>query len=133
MIEKTLVLIKPDGVRRGLVGDIITRFERKGLKIVKMVLYHVSEFVAKKHYAEHAEKPRFVGLVEHLISGPSVIMTLEGDNAIRRVRDLVGPWKDPSAGTIRGDFGREVPDNVIHASDSLEAAEREIQLYFGVI
>jgi len=132
MKERTLVLVKPDGVQRGLTGEIISRFERKGLKIVGLKLVQVTEELAARHYEAHREKPFYPPLVEFITSSPVVAMALEGDNAIAVVRTLMGPT-DPAAappGTIRGDFGLAVTMNLVHGSDSAEAAARELALFF---
>ena len=130
--DRTFVMVKPDGVQRGLVGDIVARFERRGLKIAAMKLLHVSNDLAKKHYEEHAAKPFYPGLVGFITSGPVVAMVIEGKDAVPVVRSMVGatnPAKsDP--GTIRGDFALDTGRNIIHASDSPESAKREISLYF---
>jgi nucleoside-diphosphate kinase len=127
-------MVKPDGVQRGLVGDIVARFERRGLKIVAMKLLHVSGDLAKKHYEEHAAKPFFPNLVGFITSGPVVALVVEGKDVVPIVRSMVGatnPAKsDP--GTIRGDLALETGRNVIHASDSPESAKREISLYFDI-
>ncbi|MEM2120413.1 MAG: nucleoside-diphosphate kinase [Archaeoglobaceae archaeon] len=131
-MERTFVMVKPDGVHRGLVGEIISRLERKGLKIVAMKMLKISEEMAKKHYEEHKAKPFFSSLVSYIISGPVVAMVVEGRNAVKVVRKLVGATNPSEAepGTIRGDFGLDVGRNVVHASDSLASAEREIGLFF---
>ncbi len=125
-------MIKPDAVQRGLIGEIISRLERKGLKIVAMKMLNVSRELAEKHYAEHREKPFFESLVSYITSAPVVAMVVEGKNAVKVVRTLVGATNPQEAlpGTIRGDFGMDIGRNVIHASDSLESAEREISLFF---
>jgi len=132
-MERTFVMIKPDGVQRGLVGEVIRRLERKGLKIVAMKMMKVSEELATKHYAEHKEKPFFKSLLEYITSGAVVAMVGEGKNAVKVVRTLVGATNpdEASPGTIRGDYGMDIGRNVIHASDSLESAEREISLFFN--
>ncbi len=131
-MERTFVMIKPDAVQRGLIGEIISRLERKGLKIVAMKMLSVSKELAEKHYAEHREKPFFESLVSYITSAPVVAMVVEGKNAVKVVRTLVGATNPQEAqpGTIRGDFGMDIGRNVIHASDSLESAEREISLFF---
>ena len=131
-MERTFVMIKPDAVQRGLIGEIISRLERKGLKIVAMKMLNVSKDLAERHYAEHREKPFFQSLVDYITSGPVVAMVVEGKNAVKVVRTLVGATnpQDALPGTIRGDFGMDIGRNVIHASDSLESAEREISLFF---
>ncbi len=133
MKERTLVLVKPDGVQRGLAGEIISRFERKGLKIVGLKLVQVTEELAAKHYEAHREKPFYPPLVEFITSSPVVALALEGDNAIAVVRALMGPTNpaDAPAGTIRGDFGLAVTMNLVHGSDSPEAAARELALFFA--
>jgi len=125
-------MVKPDGVQRGLVGDIVARFERRGLKIVAMKMIRVSDDLAKKHYAEHAAKPFFPSLVGFITSGPVVAMVIEGKDAAPIVRSMNGATNPANAGpgTIRGDFALETGRNVIHASDSPESAKREISLYF---
>jgi nucleoside-diphosphate kinase len=132
-MEKTLVLLKPDAVQRRLVGEIISRIERKGLKIAGMKLMQVSQTLAERHYAEHREKPFFAELVSFITSGPLVAMVVEGDAAIAVVRRLMGKTnpKDADPGTIRGDLGISVTKNLIHGSDSPETAAREIPLFFS--
>jgi len=132
-IEQTLVIVKPDGVQRGLVGEIISRLERRGLKIVALGLKTIDADLAGTHYGEHKGKPFYAGLVEYIGSGPSVIMVLEGPDAIAAVRATVGKTNPVAAdaGTIRGDFGLMTGRNLIHASDSPESAAREVALFFG--
>jgi len=130
--ERTLVLIKPDGVRRGLAGDVLSRIERKGLRIVAMDMRVVGKDLAETHYAEHAGKPFYGSLVEFITSGPLVAMVVEGPRAIEAFRALAGAT-DPvkaSPGTIRGDYALEVQDNIVHGSDSPDSAEREIKIFF---
>jgi len=132
-VERTLVLIKPDGVARGLIGEILMRLERKGLSLVGLKLMRVDRELAEAHYAEHRGKPFYPGLLEFLVSGPVVAMAVEGPEAIATVRNLVGPtsgFKAP-AGTIRGDLALSGRKNLVHASDGLESAERELALWFG--
>ena len=131
-MERTLVLIKPDGVERGLVGEIITRFEKKGLKIPAMKVLTMSRELAEEHYAEHVGKPFYEKLVKFMTSGPIVAMIIEGREAIKVVRKLAGATDPVEAlpGTIRGDFSVLEPANTLHASDSKEAAEREIKRFF---
>ena len=132
MTERTLVLVKPDGVQRQLAGKIIARFEERGLKIVGLRLVQVDRHLAERHYAVHKGKPFFEGLVAFITSSPLVAMALEGPNAIGVVRSMVGatrPW-EAVPGTIRGDFALEVGQNVIHGSDGLESAARELALHF---
>lgn len=130
--ERTFVAIKPDGVKRGLIGKILTRFEDKGFKILALKLLQVTEEQAAKHYEEHLGKPFYNRLVHYITSGPIVAMVVEGYNAVSSVRHLVGAT-DPSTadvGTIRADFAQVKEYNVIHASDSLDSAHREIDIYF---
>lgn len=131
-MERTFVMIKPDGVQRGLIGDIIARFERRGLKIVAMKMVHVDEGLARRHYAVHEGKPFFEGLIRYITSAPVVAMVVEGPEAIRVVRDMVGATDPRKAapGTIRGDYGLEIGRNLIHASDAAETADFEIGLWF---
>ena len=144
MIERTFVMIKPDGVKRGLIGEILQRFERVGLKIVGAELVWVDRDFSKKHYEEHVDKPFYKGIEDYLVSGPVFAFVLEGVNAIAQVRKMVGKTEPASAepGTIRGDYahinykyadsepGRTIT-NLIHASASAEDAEREIHLWFS--
>jgi nucleoside-diphosphate kinase len=131
-IERTLVLIKPDGVARNLTGVVISRIEEKGLKVVALQMQTLSVETAKSHYGEHRDKPFYESLVEFITSGPLVALVAEGVNAIAAVRQLAGAT-DPvqaSPGSIRGDFAVEVGKNIIHASDSPESAQREVGLFF---
>lgn len=132
-MERTFIILKPDAVQRGLVGEIISRFERRGLKIVAMKMIHVSDELARQHYAVHAERPFFQGLVKYITSSPVVAMVLEGTNAIAVVRSTVGATNPANAapGTIRADFGLEIGRNLVHASDGPETAASEIALWFG--
>ena len=132
-MEKTLVLVKPDGVRRGLSGEIIARFENRGLQIVALKLMQISRTMAEKHYAEHVGKPFFDSLVEFITSGPVVAMVVKGDHAIRAVRAMMGATNPLEAvpGTIRGDFALVMSENVIHGSDGAESAAREIDAFFA--
>ena len=131
-MEKTFVMIKPDGVQRGLIGEIISRIERKGLKIVAMKMLHISQELAQRHYAEHRGKSFFDSLISYITSGPVVAMVVEGKEAVKVMRSLVGKTNpiEASPGTIRGDYAMDVGRNVIHASDSIESANREISLFF---
>jgi len=131
-VERTFVMVKPDGVQRGLVGEIISRIERKGLKIVAMKMLRIPKELAEEHYAEHRAKPFFSSLLSYITSGPVVAMVVEGKNAVKVVRKLVGATNPSEAepGTIRGDFGLDLGRNVVHASDSTASAEREIGLFF---
>ena len=132
MAERTFVMVKPDGVGRRLVGEMIRRYERKGLKLVGMKMQIMSEELARTHYAEHAERPFFGDLVRFITSGPTVQMVWEGPSAVEVVRKINGATDclDADVGTIRGDFGLGLQSNMVHASDSAETAEREIRLYF---
>ncbi len=134
--EQTLVLIKPDGVQRGLVGEVIARIERKGLSLAALELRQVTTEVASEHYAEHAERPFFGELLEFITSGPVVAMVVEGERAIPAFRQLAGgtdPVEKAVPGTIRGDFGLETQFNIVHGSDSPESAAREIALWFPAL
>ncbi len=130
--ERTFVAIKPDGVKRGLIGKIIDRFETKGFKIVAMKLLQVTPELAARHYEEHQGKPFYNRLVNYITSGPIVAMVVEGYRAVESVRHMVGATDPVKAdvGTIRADFAQVMEYNVIHASDSLESADREINIYF---
>lgn len=135
MSERTLILVKPDGVSRGLVGEVIRRIEQKGLTLVALELRTLSQETAETHYAEHRERPFFGDLVEFITSGPLVALVAEGPRAIAAFRQLAGAT-DPVAaptGSIRGDFATEVQNNIVHGSDSPESAEREIALFFPEI
>ncbi|HEU0189771.1 MAG TPA: nucleoside-diphosphate kinase [Mycobacterium sp.] len=132
-MERTLVLIKPDGVKRRLVGEIISRIERKGLTIAALELKPVEEALALRHYAEHEDKPFFASLVRFITSGPVVAAVVEGPRAVAAFRQLAGgtdPVEKAIPGTIRGDFGLETESNLVHGSDSPESARREIELWF---
>jgi nucleoside-diphosphate kinase len=132
--ERTLLLVKPDGVERRLVGEILGRVERKGLTIASLELRTVSDELARSHYAEHDGKPFFGSLVEFITSSPLVAAIIEGPRAIAAIRQLAGgtdPVEKALPGTIRGDFGLETQFNLVHGSDSAESAEREIALWFG--
>ena len=133
MIEKTYTMIKPDGVRNGHIGVIVNRFERVGLTVERMELGMVSEELAKANYAEHEGKPFYEGLIAYITSGPVVKMVVSGENAVATVRKLMGATNpaDAAPGTIRGDFGLTMDENVIHGSDSVASAEREIGVFFG--
>ncbi|MEG7281329.1 nucleoside-diphosphate kinase [Bacillus sp. 0909A] len=132
MMEKTFIMVKPDGVQRQLIGEILSRFERKGLQLAGAKLMRVTEQMAEKHYAEHQGKPFFGELVEFITSGPVFAMVWEGENVVEVTRQLIGKTnpKEALPGTIRGDFGMFVGKNIIHGSDSLESAEREIHIFF---
>jgi len=131
-VERTLVLIKPDAVQRGLAGEILARFERRGLQIREARLVQVDRELAEKHYAEHAEKPFFGELVEFITSAPTLALALEGEGAIATVRRTMGATNpaDSEPGSIRGDLALSMPDNLVHGSDSPESSERELALWF---
>lgn len=132
-MERTLILVKPDAFARGLTGEILARFERKGLKIVAMEHRTLEESTAKEHYAEHDGKPFFGELVEFITSGPLVALVLEGEDAIRAARQVIGATNplEAATGSIRGDFAIAVGQNMVHGSDSPESAAREAKLFFG--
>lgn len=132
-VEQTFVMVKPDGVARGLVGEILRRFENKGLKIRRLKMATIDPETAKVHYGHHADKPFFGELIEAITSGPVVMAVLEGPGAVAHVRNLIGAT-DPlkaAPGTIRGDFALQNPYNLVHASDSVETARQEIERFFG--
>ena len=133
MAEQTLVLIKPDAIKRRLAGEILARFERRGLELRAAKLVRVDTALAEEHYNEHSEKPFFGELVEFITSGPTLALVLEGDGAIAVVRTTMGATNPTNAdpGTIRGDLALAMPDNLVHGSDSPESAEREIALWFS--
>ncbi|MEX1095914.1 MAG: nucleoside-diphosphate kinase [Planctomycetales bacterium] len=130
--ERTLILVKPDGVHRRLVGPIIARFEQRGLKIVGLKMLRVSQELSREHYAEHVEKPFYPLLEEFITSGPVVALAVEGPSAISVVRGMMGSTngRDAAPGTIRGDYGVSRQMNLVHGSDGPEAAQRELALYF---
>ena len=132
-IQKTYTMIKPDGVRNGHIGEIINRFERAGLTIEQMRLEMVTDEQAKANYAEHEGKPFYEGLIAYVTSGPVVKMVVSGEGAVSKVRTLMGATNpaDAAPGTIRGDFGLTMDENVIHGSDSTDSAEREISIFFA--
>jgi nucleoside-diphosphate kinase len=132
-LSRTLILVKPDAFERGLTGEVITRFERKGLRPVAMKQMQADEAIANEHYAEHTEKPFFAELVAFITRGPLVAMVLEGDEAVSAARQLIGATNplEAAPGSIRGDFATQVTFNLVHGSDSDESAEREIAIWFG--
>jgi nucleoside-diphosphate kinase len=132
-MERTFIALKPDAVQRGFVGDIITRFERKGFKLVGMKLMVVTREMAENHYGEHHGKPFFNGLVDFITSSPIVAMSWEGDNVVETARKMMGATnpKDSAPGTIRGDFAVDMGRNIIHGSDSVASAERELKIFFA--
>jgi nucleoside-diphosphate kinase len=131
-VQRTLILLKPDAVQRGLAGEILARFERKGLRAVGMKLVRASVDQATKHYIEHAQKPFFPSILEFITSSPLVALALEGDSAVTVARTLIGATDGRAAapGTIRGDFGLSKSNNLVHGSDSPESAERELAIWF---
>lgn len=132
-VERTLIIIKPDAVQRGLTGEIIKRFEQRGLRIIGMKFMQVSEELAKKHYAVHSERPFFKSLVSYIISTPVVVIALEGTDAVKAARNTIGATKpsEAAAGTIRGDFGLEIGRNLVHGSDSAENGVIEVANFFS--
>ncbi|MFZ3578166.1 nucleoside-diphosphate kinase [Virgibacillus sp. DJP39] len=131
-MEKTFLMVKPDGVQRNLIGEIVKRFESKGFKLVGAKLMVISDDLAKTHYGEHKERPFFGELVDFITSGPVFAMAWEGENVIKSARDMMGATNpsDATSGTIRGDYAMTVGKNIIHGSDSPESAERELNLFF---
>ena len=132
MSERTLILVKPDGVKRGLVGEVISRIERKGLAISRLELKTISRETAEQHYGEHRERPFFGELVDFITSGPLVAMVVEGPDAVKSMRSLMGATNPVEAtpGSIRGDFATVIGENIVHGSDSPENGEREIAIFF---
>lgn len=131
--QRTFVMVKPDGVRRRLIGEVVRRIEAKGYEIREMKLFTMEESLARKHYAEHVDKPFFGDLVSFITSGPVVAMAVEGPEAVRGMRQIMGATNplDAAPGSIRGDFASMIGENIVHGSDSLESAEREVNLFFG--
>ena len=132
-VENTFIMVKPDGVARGLVGEVVSRLERKGLTLEKIRGLTISEELARTHYAEHVEKPFFPELLDFITSGPVVAMEWSGEDAISVCRGLMGATdpKQAAPGTIRGDFGLVVTENIVHGSDGPESAARELEIFFG--
>ena len=131
--ESTLLIVKPDGVLRGLTGEVLRRVEAKGLRIAEMRMMRIDRALAEEHYAEHRERPFFDDLVTFITSGPVVVARIEGEGAIDVWRAMMGPTDPATApsGTIRGDFGLVIGENIVHGSDSATSAERELKLFFG--
>jgi len=132
-MEKSLVLIKPDAMQRGLAGTIITRLEKQGLRLVAIKMLHLDKALSQRHYAVHKDKPFFNGLVDYISSAPIIATVFEGEEAIAVIRKIMGAT-DPAkaeAGTVRGDFGLDIEHNSVHSSDSAETAEQEIELFFS--
>ncbi len=132
-MERTLIIVKPDAVQRGLTGEVIGRLEQRGLRIIGMKLMQVSDELARQHYGEHEGKSFFEGLVEYITASPVVVMALEGTNAIVAARTTIGGTNpsEAAAGTIRGDYALEVGRNLVHGSDSPESGEKEVGLFFS--
>lgn len=132
-MERSLIILKPDAVQRGLIGPILSRLEQRGLKIIGLKMMRIDNALAHKHYGVHEGKPFFAGLVEYITSGPVVVLAISGKNVITTIRTMVGATNPVSAapGTIRGDFGLEIGRNLIHASDSPENGDAEVSLFFG--
>lgn len=131
-VETTFIMIKPDGVRRGLVGEVISRFEAKGMTLGRMRMLEVTEEIARRHYAEHVEKPFFPELLSFITSGPVVAMEWSGESAVSAARTMMGPTNPVEAapGSIRGDYALVITENIVHGSDSVESAERELAIWF---
>jgi nucleoside-diphosphate kinase len=132
-VESTLLIVKPDAVRRGLIGEVLRRVEAKGLRLAELRMITIERVTAEEHYGEHREKPFFEELVGFIGSGPVVVARVEGERAVPVLRSLIGPT-DPALappGTIRGDYGLIITENLVHGSDSNESAERELKLFFG--
>ena len=129
---KTFFMIKPDGVKRNLIGDVVSRVEKEGFVITKMKMISISDDLAKRHYAEHSEKPFFNDLVDFITSGPVVAMEVDGEDAVSEIRRIMGATNpsDAEPGTIRADLATKLEENVVHGSDSEESAERELSLFF---
>jgi nucleoside-diphosphate kinase len=132
-VERTLIIVKPDAVQRGLTGEIIRRFEARGLRIIGMKFMQVSRELAEKHYAVHRERPFFAGLVNYIVSSPVVVIALEGTNAVAAARQTIGSTKphEAAAGTIRGDLALEIGRNLVHGSDSVENGQIEVANFFS--
>jgi nucleoside-diphosphate kinase len=132
-VESTLLIVKPDAVRRGLIGEVLRRIEAKGLRLAELRMITIERVTAEEHYGEHREKPFFDELVEFIGSGPVVVARVEGERAVPVLRSLIGPTDPAMAppGTIRGDYGLIITENLVHGSDSNESAERELKLFFG--
>ena len=133
MAERTFIMVKPDGVRKGLIGEVIQRFEKRGLNIVELKMLTPSRELAENHYGAHRDKPFFGGVVDFITSGPVVAMVVEGDNAIAAARQIMGATRplEAAPGTLRADYALNVQENIIHGSDGPETAQEEISLWFG--
>ena len=134
-MERTLSIVKPDGVKRGLIGEVVKRFEQAGIKIAAMKMLHLTKDQAKAFYAVHKARPFYESLTDFMSSGPIVVMVLEGENVIRRNRDLMGAtnYKDAAPGTIRHDFASDIEKNIVHGSDAPETASTEIAFFFNML
>jgi len=134
-MERTLSIVKPDGVRKNLIGEVISRFERSGLRISALKMLRLSKEDAKKFYIVHKERPFYESLTDFMSEGPIVVMVVEGDNAISKVRDIMGATdpKDAAPGTIRADFASDIEHNIVHGSDSLQSAAYEIPFFFSTM
>jgi nucleoside-diphosphate kinase len=132
-VQQTFIMVKPDGVRRKLVGEVVSRIEAKGYELREMKLFTIDEGLAQKHYAEHTEKPFFGELVSFITSGPVVAMVVEGPDAIAGMRQIMGATNpiEAATGSIRGDYGTTIGENIVHGSDGPESAAREVNLFFG--
>ena len=132
-VERTFIMVKPDGVRRRLIGEVVRRIEAKGYDIKEMKMFTIDRPLAEEHYGEHVDRPFFGELVDFITSGPTLAAVVEGEGAIKTVRTMMGATNpaDAAPGTIRGDLSLSMPDNLVHGSDSPESAEREIRLWFG--
>lgn len=132
-MERTFTMVKPDGVRKSVTGEVISRYEKAGLKLIGLKMMRLSKEKAEELYSIHKGKPFYNELVDFILSGPVVPMVLEGDNAVSRVRDIMGATnpKEAAPGTIRGDFAEEISENIVHGADSVESANREIPIFFS--
>jgi len=131
-VERSLVFVKPDGVKRGLIGQVISRFEKKGFKIIGIKMIQFTKELSDKHYEEHINKPFYPNLLKYILTGPVVVFVVEGKDCVQIIRQMMGATKPTDAlpGTIRGDFANDVTQNIIHGSDSIERAKKEIKLFF---
>ena len=131
-MERSLVFVKPDGVKRGLIGEVISRFEKKGFKIIGIKMIQFTKELSDKHYEEHINKPFYPNLLKYIVSGPVVVFVVEGENCVQIIRQMMGATSpiDALPGTIRGDYANNVTENIIHGSDSVERAKKEIRLFF---
>ena len=133
-MERTFVMLKPETIRRGLVGEIISRIERKNFKIVDMKMMNLGEEIIREHYKHIVDKPFFVDTLKSMTSGPVIAMIIEGEDVVKAIRNIMGPtkWLEAPAGTIRGDYANSTTENLIHGSDSVENAEMEIKRFFSI-